>query len=185
MSSAFDTIDRTKLINVCETFLDEDELRLLQVLLSDTSLELFCGKFSTSIPTLVGSPQGDGLSPTLFIIYLEAALREVREALVIKTHKHPSELAYADDVDFVFGTVEEALGNHDIIAKTLSKWNLIVNKSKTEITTVIRSGGPKDEEWNNTKKLGSLLDTGHRAAQKPRNYSIQKNVYYLDPKKHC
>ena len=65
MSSAFDTINRTKLIEICETILDEDEVRLIRALLSKTLLELYCSPFSKSIPTLIGSPQGDGLSPTL------------------------------------------------------------------------------------------------------------------------
>ena len=76
MSSAFDTINRTKLIEICETILDEDEVRLIRALLSKTSLELYCGPFSKSIPTLIGSPQGDGLNPILFIVYLEAALND-------------------------------------------------------------------------------------------------------------
>lgn len=151
MSSAFDTINRIKLIEVCESFLDEDEVRLIRALLSNTSLELYCGPLSKSIPTLVGSPQGDGLSPTLFIIYLEAALKEVRVALV----SSPQELAYADDVDFIFSKMEEAETNHDIIANILKKWNLLVNKSKTEFSTISR----KTEDWKSTKKLGSLLDS--------------------------
>ena len=108
MSSAFDTINRTKLIEICETILDEDEVRLIRALLSKTSLELYCGPFSKSIPTLIGSPQGDGLSPTLFIVYLEAALKDVRTALDIQIPRSPAELAYADDVDFVFTRADEA-----------------------------------------------------------------------------
>ena len=62
MSSAFDTINRIKLIEVCESFLDEDEVRLIRALLSNTSLELYCGPLSKSIPTLVGSPRVTGLA---------------------------------------------------------------------------------------------------------------------------
>ena len=155
MSSAFDTIDRSKLIEVCATFLDEDEVRIIRALLSNTSLKLHCGAHSQTIPTLVGSPQGDGLSPTLFVVYLEAALRDVRAALEIVTPRNLSELAYADDVDFIFNQLTEAESNHDTIADTLATWNLLVNKSKTEISTIRRTS----ENWKETKKLGSLLDT--------------------------
>ena len=155
MSSAFDTINRSKLIEVCATFLEEDKVRIIGTLLSNTSLNLSCGDISQTIPTLVGSPQGDGLSPTLFVVYLEAALRDVRAVLEIATPRNPSELAYADDVDFIFGQLTEAESNHDIIAATLSKWNLTVNKSKTEFSTISRTS----ESWKETKKLGSLLDT--------------------------
>ena len=155
MTSAFDTIDRTKLLEVCATFLEEDEVRIIEILLSNTSLELHCGDSSKIIPTLTGSPQGDGLSPTLFIIYLEAALKDVRSALTTNNKRSPNELAYADDVDFIFENRKEAEENHDIIANTLKNWNLIVNKSKTEFTTISRT----TEEWEDTKKLGSLLDS--------------------------
>ena len=155
MTSAFDTIDRSKLMEVCTSFLDQDEVRMIRALLSNTSLELICGEASKSIPTFIGSPQGDGLSPTLFIIYLEAALREVRSALVVETNRKPSELAYADDIDFIFYQRIEAERNHDTIANTLAKWNLKANKSKTEFTTISRL----TEDWKETKKLGSLLDT--------------------------
>ncbi|GFR88005.1 very-long-chain enoyl-CoA reductase [Elysia marginata] len=76
MTSAFDTINRSKLIDICETFLEEDEIRIIRTLLSNTSLELLCGQTSKTIPTLVGSPQGDGLSPTLFIMYLREPLKK-------------------------------------------------------------------------------------------------------------
>ena len=45
----------------------------------------------------------------------------------------PNELAYADDVDFLFKTKMEAEENYETIASTLLEWNLKVNKSKTEI----------------------------------------------------
>ena len=40
MSSAFDTIWRDKLIEITEEYLDEDEMRIFRVLLSDTNLEI-------------------------------------------------------------------------------------------------------------------------------------------------
>ena len=154
MSSAFDTINRHKLIDVCKTFLEEDEVKLIRLLLSETSLTFTSGSVSTNIDTKVGTPQGDGLSPVLFTIYLEAALREVREK-IDTTNMVPAELAYADDVDFLFKTKLEAEENYEIIASTLLKWNLKVNKSKTEITTINRT----TTDWHQVKKLGSLLNT--------------------------
>ena len=43
---------------------------------------------------------------------------------------------------------------HTIISNTLKKWNLKVNKTKTEITTVKRC----EKEWKNVRKLGSLIN---------------------------
>ena len=48
----------------------------------------------------VGTPQGDSLSPVLFIVYLETALRKIREINRIEEGL-PTEKAYADDVDFI------------------------------------------------------------------------------------
>ena len=66
MSSAFDTINRTKLIEICKTILDEDEVRLIRALLSKTSLDLYCGPFSKSVPILVGFPPGLRAQPNTF-----------------------------------------------------------------------------------------------------------------------
>ena len=73
-SRAFDTIRRYKLLTVLETFGNDSELRIILMLLVDTTLEqiLKRGKGST-FATTVGTPQGDSLSPVLFVIYMEAA----------------------------------------------------------------------------------------------------------------
>ena len=101
MSSAFDTVNRKQLLQITESFLDEDSNRMIRFLLSDTKLSpLIKGATETrEFTSTVGIPQGDGLSPVLFTIYLEAALREVRE--VIGKDMSPNEIAYADDVDFI------------------------------------------------------------------------------------
>ena len=161
MSSAFDTIDRSKLIDIVSLFLDHDEVQLIQVLLADTSLILKYNDEETKFDTIIGTPQGDSLSPVLFIIYLEAALREVRPLITTPTIT-PSEMVYADDVDFIFDNEESAKQALPIIVSTLQKWNLIVNESKTEFTEVDKS----KNEWKTTKKLGSCLgdeeDIGRR-----------------------
>ena len=40
MSSAFDTIDRAELMSILETIVDEDELRMCRILLSDTTMKM-------------------------------------------------------------------------------------------------------------------------------------------------
>ena len=40
MSSAFDTIDRAELMNILETIVDEDELRMCRLLLSETTIKM-------------------------------------------------------------------------------------------------------------------------------------------------
>ena len=53
----------------------------------------------------VGTPRGDNLSPVLFTLYLEHALKEVRPTLPRTTTSFeaevPNEVAYADDVNLI------------------------------------------------------------------------------------
>ena len=99
--------------------------------------------------SMVGTPQGDGLSPVLFTVYLEAALREVRE--VLGQDNSPNEISYADDVDFIRS---KEFVDTIIIEPIMKKCNLKLNVAKTENTKLIRD---KEEDWTKSKKVGSLL----------------------------
>ena len=83
MSAAFDTIDRAILLNIHETIIEEDELRLVRILISNTCLNIRIGgtKEEKKFTSNIGTPQGDNLSPILFVVYLENALKEVRPLL--------------------------------------------------------------------------------------------------------
>ena len=70
MSRAFDTISRSKLLKILETEvnLDKDALRMVSALLCDTCLCVRIeGEKSEWFHTTIGTPQGDCLSPVLFI----------------------------------------------------------------------------------------------------------------------
>ena len=71
MSAAFDTIDRAMLLNILETIIEEDELRLVRFLLSNTCLNIRIGgtKEEKKFTSNIGTPQGDSLSPILFVVY--------------------------------------------------------------------------------------------------------------------
>ena len=155
MSAAFDTIDRQILLDIIERIVEEDELRIIRFLLSDTVINTRINGATKERPFVsnIGTPQGDSLSPVLFSVYLENALKEVRTILPRPTNKLektlPTEIAYADDVDFVglnFVDTEE-------VQNTLHKYNLLVNIDKTEFTTLSRAG----TEYKNTKKVGTLI----------------------------
>ena len=112
----------------------------------------------------LGSPQGDGLSGTLFNITFESALRKIRSKINIQQpeieHSYskirsqpPDELIYADDCDFENDDKEKTRLINEIAA--LKEENLFVNESKTEHTTIKR-GERIQETWRGVKKLGSL-----------------------------
>ena len=97
-------------------------------LLTDTTLKVKSGKQQgDTFSTDKGVAQGDGLSPKLFTVYLDEALKELEKEIQTNSptrdmvtlllghdyHKKPisslpSHLEYADDVDFVGSTQEEA-----------------------------------------------------------------------------
>ena len=155
MSAAFDTINRQKLLDILNTIIEEDEHRIIQFLLSNTEIKTRINGSSKTNPFIsnVGTPQGDSLSPVLFIIYLEHALKEVRETFPepkTKFEEHiPNEIAYADDVDFISHEYADVRKIED----TLKKYQLKVNTDKTEYTSVSRN----EEEWKAVKKVGSLI----------------------------
>ena len=109
MSRAFDTIDRAKLMSILNDVpgLTDDDRRLIRVLLANTSLQVeFNGVMTNPFVSTIGSPQGDGLSPILFAIYLEAAIRELHARGPIRPQcdldvNLPLNAIYADDTDFI------------------------------------------------------------------------------------
>ena len=155
MSAAFDTIKRNKLLTILEDILEEDELRLVRFLLSNTTLETRINKADIQAPfnSNIGTPQGDGLSPVLFTIYLEHALRKKRTIIGDPTTKLeeliPREIAYADDVDFIGSQYIDI----DAVGNALKEFDLIVNANKTELTSISK----EETEWRKTKKVGSLI----------------------------
>ena len=168
MSAAFDTINRQELLDMLASVIGEDELRMIRVLLSETTLEV---KISDSIPepfeSNVGSPQGDAISGPLFTVYFEAALRELRVAIdqvnpvphmdhnysdsaiasrATSQSEHnytshqdfPREMIYADDADFLDTSKVHQISMGMYCAPILNKFNLKVNNDKTEYLTLKR-----------------------------------------------
>ena len=174
MSKAFETIRRTKVLEVLQQAnCNEDELRLVRLLLANTNLKVCVKKvYSDEFQTSIGSPQGESLSPVLFTCYLAAALATVRERSTrpnppISTWGMPLEMEYADDVDFLDEKKETLIALLPIAAAQLKAANLFVNETKTEFTHVylssIREQNGNDtsvrgaEKWRKSKILGSLL----------------------------
>ena len=141
MSKALDTISRDKLLEIVSSFLEEDEVRLIRCLLADTYLRVRVGcELSESFQYTNGMPQGDSLSPVLFVIYLEAPLCIIRDKSPPRpaTDTHlPSEIAYADNIDFV-STCQQWLRQGESVAEQqLGEWHGKVNRNKTEHTKVV------------------------------------------------
>jgi hypothetical protein len=95
MSSAFDTIKRNHLVNVIDHISNDDNARMTEALVSNTSLEVKIDGVVTAdvFETNMGSPQGDALSGTLFDVYLEDALTDTRDSL----EKYEDHTYHTDD----------------------------------------------------------------------------------------
>ena len=189
MSSAFDTIDRQKLVDIVESFLDEDEARIIRRLLSNTTLEVRVkGAETTPFISNIGSPQGGSISGPLFEIYFENSLREVRKEIaefetrtgILRVETSlPDEMIYADDCDFI--TIETSTKTfiNNNADRILIQDNLLVNTDKTENTTLVRhpgKNGAEKELWRKVKKLGTLLGDREDMARRKQlsTFSLQK-----------
>eukprot|EP00117_Sycon_ciliatum_P029707 scpid105894/ scgid23586/ len=70
LSKAFDTIRRDQLMSVLKEVVNEDELRLIQYLLSETKLHVRLGKTSSpTFQTTIGTPQGDSCSVPIVVCH--------------------------------------------------------------------------------------------------------------------
>ena len=188
MTAAFDTINREKLMNILTGIIGEDEIRMVRLLLSKTTLDVKVNGVETEkFTSNVGSPQGDGISGILFNIYLEDSLQDLRSEvnadIILLEHSYaippavsmlPDEIVYADDTDFL----NDVESKRDIVvsvaADTLKKHNLQVNNDKTEHTVIKRSN--RDEEtWRYVKKLGSLLGDSEDIANRKQLAIVAMN----------
>ena len=164
MSRAFDTIDRSKLMSILDTVpgLTDDDRRLVRVLLANTSISVHVnGITTTPFISTIGSPQGDALSPILFAIYLEAAIRELYARGLKRPEcdtKLPGNAIYADDTDFISlcsKYLDEVLHT---VGPVFDEYNLLVNVEKTEhIIIGLADIGIDESTWRSARKLGSLL----------------------------
>lgn len=202
MSKAFDTVKRSQILDLIRDWgVEEGDIGLIKLLLNKTSLQIKSGKkIGSKFQTDIGVPQGDGLSPILFTILLDAALRKVEEKLAhlrgrtvdhnysrpgsgIRMHGHdyanvgcpniPDHLEYADDVDFIF--IEEGVDINEalkIIKETLSSFNLLVNEGKTEIVKYERK-----TDLKKIKKLGTILDETTEINHRKQFAALALNKY--------
>jgi hypothetical protein len=98
---AFDCLDREKVMKILKDIgIKEDELRMITFLLAETALQVKIGQAKgETFNTTIGTPQGDALSPVLFLVYLEHIMRS-HETKHNLTLQREIIFAYADDVNF-------------------------------------------------------------------------------------
>jgi exonuclease III len=166
LSKAFDCIDRSVVLAKLRELLPLTEYRILHYLLSETTLEIRVnGTHGPSFATTIGTPQGDALSPIIFIVYLELALQDYYR-------QHPRALQpgedtthYADDTDFISLqlTTNEYIQQH--LPAALQRYNLQMNPDKSEHITIERATFNTLTNKKLGSKLGPTADITYRITQ--------------------
>ena len=202
LSKAFDCVVRAKLLQQCSTILDEDEMRMLQMLLSDTQLSIRMQHTESDyFSTLIGIPQGGGLSPVMFILYLAKCLNTAHDPMLqnIRPQDIYMHLTYADDDDLAYEVPYDdddrprhTLQHPEIptnlqhihlqqastsIQATLHTHNLQMNMTKLEWTTIEAS----TYRSLRVRKLGSMIgdtvDMEYRISRASQAFRTMYNTW--------
>ena len=161
-SGAFDTVQREKAL---QRLADAGEAtRTTSALILNTSAKIkLQSNLSSPFETNIGVVQGDPLSPVMFIIYTESAMRKI-DAICPATTVPPPSSQYADD------STLHCSERHDVeqlvyrCEPIFTEDNLQLNKNKTQYLTVTKS----DSSWKDVKLLGSLLGSAEDVAARIR-----------------
>ena len=102
---------------------------LIMKLHSDSTIQVG----THSINAEMGLPQGSVLSPVLFNVYLEEALKSSLKLEEVR--KRGDLLAFADDMLVMTNNQSELTMIIDELGKLQQQWNLRLNKRKSEILT--------------------------------------------------
>ena len=131
MSKAFDRIDRSTLLGDLKQILDPQELRMFQILLTDTEIRIkIKNNLGKTIKTNIGSPQGDSASAILFILYLANRLKKYK--IDVDKDDFFMDIQYADDLGWVTNREKYTINIKKNIPNTLKEGNLEINPAKTE-----------------------------------------------------
>ena len=123
----------------------------------------------------MGLPQGSILSPVLFNVYLEEALKTSNKLEEVR--KRGDLLAFADDMLVMSNSKPEVEMIVGELATLQQRWNLRLNKKKSEILT-----GEKEEEiggvrcTKTVKYLGVRVTIDRKEQSTISREQIDKNV---------
>jgi len=183
MSAAFDTIQRSTILNVLkDAGCSDDDIRLVRFLLSNTLIRIRVDKtYSVVFETTLGSFQGDSLSGCLFTLVLAGALNHLRTLIPFRSNppfnvmtSMPEELIYSDDTDFLGQELIQLEFILPVAANVFKDWSLNINESKTEFVHFEYTEPDKDnkdevqgvEPWRKSKLLGSYMCSSYDIQQK-------------------
>ena len=175
-SGAFDTVVRqTALDRMHEANI---ATRTTAALISQTTARVnLNGHLSTLFPTNIGVVQGDPLSPTMYVICAEPAMRKLDPLCLstlpaVHTQYADNTMLHAEDQKIINKLVPKC---EPIFAAD----NLCLNAQKTEYLTVTK----QDSSWCSVKLLGSLL--GSEEDIKTRISAANRAFSSIQWQRHC
>jgi hypothetical protein len=127
---AYDSVRRDVLYSILMGFgIPMKLVRLFKICLNETYSKVRIGKhFSDSCPVQNGLKQGDALSPLLFNVALDYAIRKVQENQVgLKLSGTHQLLVYADDVNLLGGNINTMNKNAETLIAASKEVGLEVN----------------------------------------------------------
>ena len=206
MSKAFDSVNRNELLKDLKLILEEDELHIVKLLLTNVKLQvknkdLIGEKFNTTR----GIPQGDSLSPMLFTLYLAKSMekhnKEKSDENITKEHNYSKEAnttiripSHLKDHTY-YKKQEQGINIKQEFADDISRLNRyeeIVEELIKEDTEQLERRNfiinpdktekfkisiNSDEKWKKCKYLGSLLGTDEDISRRKQLAMVSYNKY--------
>lgn len=138
--SAFDSINRQKMIEGLETLKVPRKLKILiEAILQNTKAKIrYLGTLTEEIKINKGVKQGDSISPTLFNMVLENVMRKAKLNNKNIITNEIQAVAYADDVTILAKTREQLINAVNKLETEAGKVGLEINQEKTKYMRIAR-----------------------------------------------
>lgn len=175
MEKAFDRVPRKKIWeSLHRRGADGKLIKSIQSLYKRTQNYVISkNRKSELFTTQEGLRQGGGLSPSLFIVFMDEIIRECNQKVNKLNVGHRnletiqiSECVFADDVAIMTNTETHLQENIDIWNTILKKYSMKINKEKTKVMAVAENGRTIQiqiendtlEQVRNFQYLGVIID---------------------------
>ena len=115
------------------------------------------------------------MSPVLFTVYLEAAIRDLRSRLPPRSPadaRLPLGVEYAEVIDFISYSRPYLDEMERIAPGCLAEWSLQINAAKLKRTSASRQVDQGHEPWRTTRKLGLILGGAENVARRMQMANI-------------
>ena len=178
LQKAYDSVDRRILWKLLKERCKGQHDRFLVDLIARIHNESTIQIGMHTMNAEMGLPQGSILSPVLFNVYLEEALKS--SAKLEEVRKRGDLLAFADDMLVMSNSQPEVEMIINEMAALQHKWNLRLNKKKSEILTNEKTQEIAGVRCTSTVKYLGVRVTCDRSEQtKISREQIDKNVKIL------